>query len=122
MVTVVRIDLAGVVDARSLLARLGESLELGGPDGNHRVSDPNTTTGWGMNWDALADCLSCLETGGIWGTSRRHQFPMCLRLENVDELQEENPEALATLEGILKEAQTKYSLSSLCFEYSILRH
>ena len=122
MVTVVSIDLTGVVDARGLLARLGESLELGGPGGNHCVSDPNTTSGWGMNWDALADCLSCLETGGIWGTSRRHQFPMCLRLENVGELHEENPEALATLEEILKETQAKYSLISLCFEYSILKH
>jgi hypothetical protein len=118
MTHVVVVDLQGVVDARGLLERLGDVLELGGPNGNHRV-ESGTQSGWGMNWDALADSLLSLDTGGIWGTSSRASFPLLVRFDNVADLRAKDPSALHTLAEVLQRVRARYAQDSLSFEYSM---
>src|SRR5688572_7019544 len=101
------IDLNGVADSAALLYVLGQRFELGGPLANHPVG-PNGMTGWGMNWDALADSLRYLDAGGIWGTSTKVPFPLLLRFENVEALSREDPQALGLLQEVLEEAKVSY--------------
>jgi len=113
------IDLGGVTDGAALLHRLGERLELGGPAGNHSVDAVNGMAGWGMNWDALADSLCYLDTGGIWGTSTKVPFPLLLRFENVEALRGESPEMLDLLKEVLERTKAAYGRSGKNFEYAL---
>lgn len=112
------IDLHGVRDKEDLLERIGEVLELGGPEGNHPTRPDSINSGWGMNWDALADSLDFLESGGIWNTSVALPFPLHLKFTNARELQLRHPEALRTLVDILEETKAGYARRGKAFEYS----
>ena len=116
---VIEIDPNAVATKEQLLDRLGEALELGGPSGNHVVSDSTSNSGWGRNWDALADSLCYLDSGGIWGTSRQFKFPMLLALVHSKTLQQRDPKALETLVEILVDTKNTYASHSMNFEFAI---
>ncbi len=116
MPVIVTVDLRDASNDAELLAIIGEALQLGGPDGNNSVI-PASTIGWGMNWDALADSLSCLDTGGIWGTSKRLGFPLSLRFEGARRLSLESPRTLGTLLEVLQLTKQKYANSGLDFDF-----
>jgi hypothetical protein len=113
----IAIDLQGVQSAAQLMDALGEALELGGPGGNVEVQKPVDGKGWGKNWNALLDSLTCLDTGGIWGTSRKPRFPLLLELRNASALRTADPKAFATLTEILQDARDRYAKSNLEFGY-----
>ncbi len=97
------IDLSGVRNQVQILHKLGEIFEFGGPNGNISVSSPTAGKGWGLNWDALNDSLRYLDTGGIWGTSKKFEFPLKIVFENSRELQENEKESFKTLKEILED-------------------
>ena len=110
------IDLIGVRSAAELIALLGDELCLGGPSGNHPVEG---STGWGMNWDALADSLCYLPDGGIWGTSPRLEFPLHLKFLNSYTFRLADPRGFAIFEEVLSRTQATYSANGLLFGYSL---
>jgi hypothetical protein len=78
----VEISLSGAKSKSEVLEIIGDSLEFGGPEGNV-PSSPDEKIGWGFNWDALSNCLRMLSSGGIWGDSRRFDFPLVLQFKGV---------------------------------------
>jgi RNAse (barnase) inhibitor barstar len=78
-----RIDLQGVADKRTLLARLAAQLDF--------------PAGFGGNWDALADNLRDLQWLKV---SSGHAF----FLDQVDALRAQDPKSFDTLLDILDEA------------------
>jgi hypothetical protein len=112
---VVEIDLSGVVTEEQLVGCLGAALELGGPDDHGSAPSPSSRSGWGRNWNALADSLCYLDSGGIWGTSRRFAFPLILRFTNSQDLRSRNPSSLAILVDILQGVRAKYAEHSMQF-------
>jgi hypothetical protein len=97
----------------------GEALELGGPSGNFEVQSPADGRGWGKNWDALLDSLTCLDTGGIWGNSRRLRFPLQLELKNLAAYRAADPKGFATLIEVLEDARQRYAGDDLDFTYRL---
>lgn len=90
------ISLAGC-DKESCLSRFGEALEFGGGPNREVQEDEEEEEeeeGWGMNWDAMFDCLKSLEEGGIWGTSRSFRFPLHLQVQQPDALSEKEYQIL----------------------------
>lgn len=118
MTKTISINLHGVTDEAQLLALIGEALQFGGPDGNHRL-ESGVSAGWGLNWDALADSLCYLDEGGIWGTAPKHPFPLLLRFDGALELANSCPRVIGTLEGILLETKEKYALAGLKFLFEV---
>jgi Barstar (barnase inhibitor) len=96
------IDLTGIKNKEQVLFKLGDFFEFGGPNGNHSVSLKDKS-GWGLNWDALNDSLRVLEIGGIWGTSKKFEFPLKIIFDNSHELQESDPATFKTLNDILEQ-------------------
>jgi hypothetical protein len=105
----VRIDLTGVKTEDQVLNKLGEVFEFGGPDGNIHVLAINAGKGWGKNWDALNDSLMYLDSGGIWGISKRFHFPLTVILENTSEIQKHDRESFETLKDIFSKVVEKYN-------------
>ena len=119
MTTRIDIPLAGLSTARQVLARIGEALQLGGPDGNHTVR-PGEESGWGMNWDALFDCMLNLRTGGIWGTSPVPAFPLQLWFTGTAGFRQEAPHAFAILQDILEQSRATYARKAARFAFELL--
>jgi hypothetical protein len=111
----VQIDLKHIKSKQDLLRKLGAELELGGPNGNVPASMDGK--GWGMNWDALKDSLTCLDTGGIWGTSKRSDFPLKLVLINYESFAQNSPKDFRILMEILETVIGFYSRQGKVFEY-----
>lgn len=113
----IAIDLSSVRSTTQLMDVFGEALELGGPHGNVQVQGPADGRGWGKNWNALLDSLTCLDTGGIWGTSRKLRFPLRLELKNSSGYRAADPEGFATLIDVLEDAREQNAESDLEFAY-----
>jgi RNAse (barnase) inhibitor barstar len=116
---VIAVDLEGVQSTPELMDVFGEALELGGPSGNARVQSPTDGRGWGKNWNALLDGLTCLDTGGIWGTSRKVRFPLQLELKNLATYRAADPVGFATLIEVLEDARQRYAENELKFTYRL---
>lgn len=118
MTTRMDIELTGLADAKLVLARIGECLQLGGPDGNHTVR-PGEERGWGMNWDALFDCFLNLHSGGIWGTSPVLAFPLHLSFIGGEDFRREAPRAFLILQDILEQTRETYARRGMDFEFDL---
>jgi hypothetical protein len=115
----IAVDLQGVQSTPQLMDVFGQALELGGPSGNVEVQSPADGRGWGKNWNALLDSLTCLDTGGIWGTSRTLRFPLQLELKNVATYRAADPRGFATLIEVLEDARRRYADDDLDFTYRL---
>ena len=105
------VDLAGQTTGEEVLLRFGEVFELGGPNGNHKCT---AGAGWGINWNALNDSLSDLDTGGIWGSSRIFSFPLEVDVINCGQFKQGDPASFQILQEILDDTivfYTKYGKS-----------
>jgi hypothetical protein len=114
---VIEIDLSNVETKQDLLLRFGEVLELGGPNGNFQIKRRGARKGWGVNWDALLDSLCCLDSGGIWGTSKRLEFPLTLVVTNYQRYQELKPKEMQVLREILGHVAAIYAQHGMSFQY-----
>jgi hypothetical protein len=114
----IHIDLLGCADSKSVLLKIGEVLQLGGPDGNHPVEAVNAGEGWGVNWDALNDSLSSLDEGGIWGNSKKPEFPLNITFENYDEFSKNDKDGFKILKEICKDTSAKYKKDNLICEFT----
>ena len=112
---VLRIDLGAVHSEDELLSCLGEVFEFGGPNGNVRADSRVTGKGWGMNWNAVFDSLSYLDTGGIYGTSRIPKFPLCVKFIGGKKYKASHPASYVILADILAQQQGAYALRDLRF-------
>jgi hypothetical protein len=115
---IIEVDLTSVGSKQELLHLLGEIFELGGPGGNVPVTGPTEGKGWGCNWDALADSLSCLSEGGIWGTSRVFQFPLFVTFKGSATYRASDPEGYTTFVEILEGTRSLYASEDLQFDYT----
>ncbi len=113
----IAVDLKHVRTKSQLLDTLGALLELGGPKGNMQVRDSQENLGWGKNWDALADGLSYLDVGGIWGSSRIPTFPLELVFTNWLAYSHAEPAGWATLTEILESTRAVYAKRGLAFNF-----
>lgn len=118
MHNVLTIDIQGKRSKAEVLAAMGEALQLGGPGGNRPVR-PGEESGWGMNWDALFDCLLNLHSGGIWGTSPVIEFPLELVISGAGAFARDNPDAFAILNDVLEQTRETYARSGRVFEFAI---
>lgn len=116
--TLLTISLQGRSTKADVLHALGEALQLGGPDGNHAVREGGQS-GWGMNWDALFDCLLNLHAGGIWGTSPAIRFPLRLVVTDARELAQHSPQAFATLIDVLEQTRETYAHTGRAFAFVV---
>lgn len=98
----VTVSLSGCSAKQDIFVRFGEIFEFGGPNANHLV---RKNTGWGMSWDALQDSLREVGNGGIWGTSKRFQFPLHVQIEHCRRM---DSTALDTLKDVLQQAQEEH--------------
>lgn len=117
MANVVNVNLAGVTSQEGIMQTIGQVLQLGGPNGNHKVGPDAEVAGWGMNWSALRDSLCYLDVGGIWGSSPKIGFPLTLRFVNHAQLKHAAPDHFATLVSILEDVQTTYARTGLSFTF-----
>jgi hypothetical protein len=115
---IVVVDLGSVRSKEELLDVLGDVLELGGPEGNVEVRRPTDGKGWGKNWDALLDSLTCLDSGGIWGTSRTLRFPLRLELTNSSTYRDADENGFSILSEVLEAVRERYAKDNLQFEYA----
>lgn len=112
----ITVDLRAVQSTPQLMDVLGEALQLGGPDGN---VDPADGKGWGKNWDALYDSLRCLDSGGIWGTNRKPQFPLRMALKNSATLRSADREGYSLLLEVLEDTREWYARHGLEFAFEL---
>lgn len=112
------VHLEGISDKSQVLAAIGEALCLGGSGGNHPARS-GEEKGWGMNWDALFDCLLNLHSGGIWGTSPTLDFPLALTVVGAGALMGDNPQAFAVLQDILEQTRETYAKRGMDFTFHI---
>ena len=117
--TQLTIDLAGMTEKAQVLAAIGAALSLGGPDANHPVR-AGETQGWGLNWDALFDCLLNLHSGGIWGSSPIFAFPLTLTFTGAGALARHNPQAFAILQDILEQTRDTYARQKRRFGFELV--
>jgi hypothetical protein len=103
----VEISFSGAKSKSEVLEIIGDSLEFGGPEGNVRFN-PDEKIGWGLNWDALSDCLRMLSSGGIWGTSRRFDFPLVFQFMDHGEFKTSSPADFQVLISILESTKEYY--------------
>jgi hypothetical protein len=118
---VIVIDLQFTRTTDELLDLFGAVFEFGGP--NDRNPDRMVSAdqrGWGRNLAALNDCLSCLDSGGIWGTSRKVRFPLTVEISNWSAYQSANPGEWETLLEILESKRDMYKRHGMSFQYSSL--
>lgn len=117
--TQLTIDLGGMTQKAQILSAIGAALCLGGPGGNHPVR-AGEEQGWGMNWDALFDCMLNLNSGGIWGTSPVFAFPLTLIFTGAGALARHNPQAFAILQDILEQTRETYARQNLRFDFELV--
>lgn len=117
--TQLTIDLGGMTQKAQILSAIGAALSLGGPGGNHPVR-AGEEQGWGMNWDALFDCMLNLHSGGIWGTSPVFAFPLTLTFTGAGALARHNPQAFAILQDILEQTRETYARQNLRFDFELV--
>lgn len=117
--TQLTIDLDGLTHKSEVLSAMGAALCLGGPDANHAVR-PGENRGWGMNWDALFDCLLNLHSGGIWGTSPIPEFPLTLSFTRAEQLAHCNPQAFAILQDILEQTRDSHARHNRHFDFELV--
>ena len=111
------IDLKDCDNEKKALLKLGEILCLGGIDGNLPARSDLQMKGWGLNWDALKDSLSCLDTGGIWGNSPIPQFPLKLVFVNYETFRNREPNKFKTLKEIMETTKNIYEKDGKNFIY-----
>ena len=110
--TEIEIDLSSCETSEQVLLKIGGILELGGPNGNFKCQPyiyGKPGRGWGVNWDALNDSLSYLDTGGIWGSSKKFLFPLKLIFLNWLIFKKKSPEQFRILEDILHTKKILYA-------------
>ena len=112
------IDLSLCTSEEELLRAFGKAFEFGGPDGNHKTC-VGDHSGWGMNWAALEDSLSCVDSGGIWGSSRKFAFPLALELTNTATIHEVGESYFARLIDILRATEKTYEREGLTFKFIV---
>lgn len=117
--TQLTIDLGGMTQKAQILSAICAALCLGGPGGNHPVR-AGAEQGWGMNWDALFDCMLNLHSGGIWGTSPVFDFPLTLIFTGGGALARHNPQAFAILQDILEQTRETYARQNLRFDFELV--
>jgi hypothetical protein len=115
------IDLNGRRTKAEVLDALGEALQLGGPAGANHPVRPGEAAGWGMNWDALFDCLLNLHSGGIWGSGPRIDFPFKLVLTGARGFAQADPRGFAILADLLEQTRDAYARTGRVFEFDV-RH
>ena len=115
--TIIEIDLGEIRSKDQLLDLLGDVLELGGQGGNVNVKGPLDGKGWGKNWDGLADSLGYLDTGGIWGTSKKLSFPLLLRFSNFHSYRANGQPGWDILKEILDDTVDLYARNKMSFRY-----
>ena len=64
---------------------------------------------WGKNWDAFADILGYLNTGGIYGTNEIILMPVVLLIRNFQDFKHYAPNDFAILTDILNDRRKKNS-------------
>lgn len=115
----ITVDLRRCRTATDVQLAFGKALLFGGPNGQQQLGDGE---GWGVNWDALADCLCALPSGGIWGTSPKIELPVKLRILYSDSLAGRRSRHLWTLYEILEGTRYLYDQHgqgfTFQFEYS----
>jgi hypothetical protein len=114
----ITINLDGSSTKSQVLAVIGECLQLGAPAGHGR-SPAGNSLGWGMNWDALFDCLLNLHCGGIWGTSPVFGFPLKLEFVGADAFAREEADSFAVLQDILEQARDTYARIGMDLAFDI---
>ncbi len=110
------VDLKGLTTDEEILHKFGEVFELGGPSVDQNLIQ---NSGWGQNWDALNDSLSYLDTGGIWGTSKKFTFPLVIDIQNSEKFQKNNPKGFSILKDILNEKVEQYKSHNQLLEVVI---
>ncbi len=115
--TRVRIDLSHVSTEAEVLDAFGEALQFGGPDGNAPAAGAAHGSGWGKNWDAFADCMSCLDAGGIWGTAPKVEFPLVLELASFETYESNGKPAWPMLRACLEDTMQVYARAGMSFTY-----
>lgn len=103
----IEVDLEGITSKDALLQTLGDVFEFGGPNGNHPVMGDGS--GWGMGWDGLEDALGALDTGGIWGTAKKFEFPLEITFLNTQNLKKSEPESFTLFHQILDDCISEYA-------------
>lgn len=97
----VEVDLSDLNTTREVLYKFGEVFEFGGPNGNVPVVSPTQGNGWGLNWDALNDSLFYIESGGIWGTSKKVVLPIEIKIMNCKLFERNDSDGFRILQEIL---------------------
>ncbi len=112
----ITIDLRGVRGPYGIFTAFGNTLYFGGISQAHWLSNKRKE-GWGFNWNAMNDCLSCLDSGGIWGTAPEYKFPLHLILLHNGSLQAGSKKIMLE---ILDDTQTLYTKNSMSFTYELV--
>ncbi len=94
------IDLIGLENKEKVLIKLGEIFKFNEEDIHGRS--------WGMNFDALDDCLGELPNGGIFGTGNKFEFPLTVVFENYQKFKEKDPDSFKIIKEIFEENSREY--------------
>ena len=111
------INLENVASGQELFEAVGERLEFDGSPEHAAAMAPGD--GWGRNWNALSDCLADLDVGGVFGTSRKFQFPLTLVITNPEQLQSSEPYAWNTFWEILGDTKAFYAKHGKVFDFVV---
>jgi RNAse (barnase) inhibitor barstar len=112
------IDFKDKISKTDILKELGEKLDFAGQSEVPNKNLLNEQT-WGMNWDALNDCLRNLEDGGIWGNSHKWGFPLVLKMKNIAQFKTQHPQEFQTLLEILDDTKQFYAENDKDFQFHI---
>jgi hypothetical protein len=112
------VDLGLPKTKHQLLDLMGEVFQFGGPDGNFKCDPMKPGKGWGKNWDALADSLCYLDSGGIWSTGRRFKFPLRIEFINSAVYRAADRSGFTRLSSIMRCTGPCYQDNGLHFEYA----
>ncbi len=115
----VTIDLRGVRTEYGVLKAFGEALYFGGPNKAHNLNEKRQE-GWGYSWHGMKDCLSCLDSGGIWQTSPKFSFPLHLKILHNGTIDGLWGYPQATMLDILGQTKTLYLNDDLQFSYELV--
>lgn len=86
------LDLAGLTTKEQVFGKFEEIFEF------HVMGLEGGKT-WGMNWDALADCMRHLEDGS---TSKKFNFPLKIEIHNWTDFKNSEDENFSKLAEILE--------------------
>lgn len=110
------IDLKNCQNTKQVLMKIGEAFQFGGTKEN-RSSPLDSNTGWGLNWNALFDSLIYLESGGIWGTSPKINFPIIVKIINSSLYKKSDIEGFNILIQILNDTKSRYLEENKQFDF-----